>query len=370
MSYLSFTPGFAANLFADYLDGRDLSRSIPGTDAIDAEHFAVQMVGAAALMSLPVDEIGELEGEGGVRDDLVSLTMAARLSELARERPEEREALRDRVERLHLRVAESPVATTAISYQDLYSDLAWSLSARGEHERALDMARRAVAHSLAHDGGMNTGSHLRDLARHVFIARPDEGARLWARIIEHDPTDLWTYVQLGHLGSSVGLPDLARRARRRGVAAIHGRDDDDARSVREGLAREDREEIVARPCAISGAALAELYRALDQASAPGRRTSDLELAHELIPNLASVPVKRRATAADVPPREGVLGALLRANGTPASADPTGIDLPGLGRPSPVRAAAVPARTGPNVARNAPCPCGSGRKWKKCCGGRA
>ncbi len=28
----------------------------------------------------------------------------------------------------------------------------------------------------------------------------------------------------------------------------------------------------------------------------------------------------------------------------------------------------PVRAGPKVGRNDPCPCGSGRKYKKCCGG--
>jgi uncharacterized protein len=30
----------------------------------------------------------------------------------------------------------------------------------------------------------------------------------------------------------------------------------------------------------------------------------------------------------------------------------------------------PRRTTPKVGRNDPCPCGSGRKYKKCCGGAA
>jgi hypothetical protein len=31
---------------------------------------------------------------------------------------------------------------------------------------------------------------------------------------------------------------------------------------------------------------------------------------------------------------------------------------------------VPIRAGPKVGRNDPCPCGSGRKYKKCCEGKA
>ena len=32
-----------------------------------------------------------------------------------------------------------------------------------------------------------------------------------------------------------------------------------------------------------------------------------------------------------------------------------------------QAKAKPVRTGPKVGRNDPCPCGSGKKYKKCCG---
>jgi preprotein translocase subunit SecA len=32
-----------------------------------------------------------------------------------------------------------------------------------------------------------------------------------------------------------------------------------------------------------------------------------------------------------------------------------------------QAKARPVRTGPKVGRNDPCPCGSGKKYKHCCG---
>ena len=37
-------------------------------------------------------------------------------------------------------------------------------------------------------------------------------------------------------------------------------------------------------------------------------------------------------------------------------------------PPPAQAAPVPIRrTSPKIGRNDPCPCGSGKKYKKCCG---
>jgi preprotein translocase subunit SecA len=40
-----------------------------------------------------------------------------------------------------------------------------------------------------------------------------------------------------------------------------------------------------------------------------------------------------------------------------------------GRPAsaPAAASSAPMRSAPRVGRNDPCPCGSGQKYKKCCG---
>lgn len=47
---------------------------------------------------------------------------------------------------------------------------------------------------------------------------------------------------------------------------------------------------------------------------------------------------------------------------PMGAPPPGMDLPQAPKPQPIRQA-----PNANVGRNDPCPCGSGRKYKKCCG---
>ena len=52
-------------------------------------------------------------------------------------------------------------------------------------------------------------------------------------------------------------------------------------------------------------------------------------------------------------------------------DDTGIDLRkdrlALQRLKEAAERAKPVRTGPKVGRNEPCPCGSGKKFKQCCG---
>ena len=56
---------------------------------------------------------------------------------------------------------------------------------------------------------------------------------------------------------------------------------------------------------------------------------------------------------------------LQAQGTPAQRMPVGAPPPGMELP---QTPAAPIRKDePKVGRNDPCPCGSGRKYKKCCG---
>ncbi|MEI6891416.1 MAG: preprotein translocase subunit SecA [Pontiella sp.] len=63
----------------------------------------------------------------------------------------------------------------------------------------------------------------------------------------------------------------------------------------------------------------------------------------------------QAPQAAQPPRPG-------RRPQPIGAPPPGMDLPEAPKPTPIRKA-----PNSNVGRNDPCPCGSGRKYKKCCG---
>ena len=50
--------------------------------------------------------------------------------------------------------------------------------------------------------------------------------------------------------------------------------------------------------------------------------------------------------------------------------PQSKDAPAEAAAVPEPAKAAPAPTGPAVGRNDPCPCGSGKKSKRCCAGQA
>jgi preprotein translocase subunit SecA len=58
---------------------------------------------------------------------------------------------------------------------------------------------------------------------------------------------------------------------------------------------------------------------------------------------------------------------IRERAAPAAAEGAPAQRPGLPRPPTARAAKKKAEKVGKVGRNAPCPCGSGKKYKKCCG---
>jgi uncharacterized protein YecA (UPF0149 family) len=88
--------------------------------------------------------------------------------------------------------------------------------------------------------------------------------------------------------------------------------------------------------------------------------SSRELALRLVPELATARVKQLPTMPTADALIDISNGLLRflrAGLTSAKPPPT------WSQPAPSRAI---ARTGTKVGRNDPCPCGSGKKFKKCC----
>jgi preprotein translocase subunit SecA len=60
-------------------------------------------------------------------------------------------------------------------------------------------------------------------------------------------------------------------------------------------------------------------------------------------------------------------AAMQTQGAPQQRMPAGAPPPGMELPQAFEPAAPIRKDGPKVGRNDPCPCGSGRKYKKCCG---
>jgi preprotein translocase subunit SecA len=99
------------------------------------------------------------------------------------------------------------------------------------------------------------------------------------------------------------------------------------------------------------------------ASSMFRSATSMDAMEEFFQSLSGVQVHNEVSA--------LAAAAAQAAAMPQGQAPMGAPPPGMGAPPPGVGAPQPAapvrRDGPKVGRNDPCPCGSGRKYKKCCG---
>lgn len=343
--FLGATPGYVDALVTAYVAGADMGKVVPGTGRVEAEHFASGTIAAGLIAAVPIG-IDDIHAETAA-SDLPLLAWHERLEHAARKSPApERMRLFERAKQVLRTVAEMPIATKAVWYRDIYAELAHYAAHRRDPE-AIELAKRAIADVVFREEGRDVRPHLRDLGDVSLRLGRDDGAAMFASVLRHDPADVWSYVVLGHAADDAGMPDLGAHAARRGLEVLAPRTDGDAHSLRSQL--KERLAIGPGRCVeradIREASLAELRATLD---APGTGTgaTDVELALALVPDLASVRRKRDPEEADLVPRDQVLDMFRRHGG---------------GSP-PARAAREP-----RVGRNEKCPCGSGKKWKRCCG---
>jgi hypothetical protein len=159
----------------------------------------------------------------------------------------------------------------------------------------------------------------------------------------------------------LGLPSLGKLSAERGLELV-GRARDPERVsdqlrhlLREISTAEDRPDAPAE-------AIEDLRDALHTNFDAEGTASPEELARRLVPELATARVKQ-LPAMPTPVVLADVAERLRRVLPPKPVASAWSDL------SAVRGRMVPPRSGPKVGRNEPCPCGSGKKHKKCCAGK-
>ena len=90
-----------------------------------------------------------------------------------------------------------------------------------------------------------------------------------------------------------------------------------------------------------------------------------ERARELLPGSALPPAARREYRAFVDEALGELEGRGSAPGWQVTLGPRELGMPRFGESG--GSPQMPVRVGPKTGRNEPCPCGSGKKYKRCCG---
>jgi uncharacterized protein len=255
-------------------------------------------------------------------------------------------------------IAASSNRSPALFYEDIFFEAAQSLARRGD-KGALVRQIECLAEELTHTTENNVRMELRDLALfYLELGDPGRGLRLLAETLRHAPDDPWTFNVMALRLPKVGLPSLGKVAAERGLELV-GREGDPGglrdqlrNLLREIGAAEDRSDAPAE-------AIKDLGEALHTPFDARGSESPEELAMRLVPELATARVKELPPMPTPEALADVAERLRRVLPPKPVASPWSGSMASRGR-------MVPPRTEPKVGRNDPCPCGSGKKFKKCC----
>jgi len=274
----------------------------------------------------------------------------------ARARADQRSALR--------RIVDSPFRSPLVGYDAVLIALRHDLPPPSPAE-LLELQRLALAEALRSEQQDNVLSLLRDIAdSQLRLGQLPLALITWLAVVRYDPTAIWTH---NHLAISLGdrFPALAHAAATRALRLMPREDKHGLRPQLRGLIEKHSRSGIEPTSGIERALLEELH------APPGKRSrsSLRSLCMQLVPEVAEVPEKQPEALPD-----SAAFAQLRRDLQRLPLPPPQIQesrsLPPLGalHSQPLAAGAPRAPQG-KVGRNELCPCGTGRKWKRCCGAR-
>ncbi len=232
-------------------------------------------------------------------------------------------------------VANSPIASPLVNYEALNGFLAATLIDKGEPEGITHLLRALAAQLDLNDADGSDFDALDLLDAWHQLGDFAAADNLFAALLRWQP-DNAEYYELGsHFMREAGRLDAALAVSRRALELLTsaGDPDDIAESFRVAIEQMESE-VEANPGEPASPALLD---ALTTDFSAGEELSPKAFCARHLPAMLEQPVKRPLTAADVDGYEE-------------------LDVPETFR-----------RETPKVGRNDPCPCGSGKKFKKCCG---
>lgn len=327
-------------------------------------------VALVAQDALEAAEAGDLDRHAPSGSDwLLTLIAEARLFAAARHRKEGdaggARAAWDEASAVLEKVAASSNRSGVLWYEDIYFEAAQSLVRRGDK---LGLVRQVecIAEGLRNDAkGPNTLSEMRDLAFfYLKLGDHRRGLSILAELHRAKPSDPWAYNALALGLPGIGLNSLGRMAAERGLELVRRGNDPErlenqlSELLKEIGAAEDRSDA---PSDV----VDELRDALRTDFDSVASISPRDWALRLVPEVATARVKERPPM-PTPDALAKIAAGLRAvfrstaAVTPPPSETRAVPFPTLSLVEPI------ARTAPKVGRNDPCPCGSSKKFKKCC----
>ena len=260
--------------------------------------------------------------------------------------------------------ADSPTASPLVNYTALLMQLSYLAMKKGEAQDSVDFAVRAVANENWQNAGEESAELLIDLVGLLNqlgkVGRADE---LLAALIRWTPDRIVNYHLGSHFLREAGRHEAALAVARRGLELVTAKGDEEDLGEALKVEIEELETTLATPPASTPDEDAEDKEA---GIAAASAESEDEAAGTDTP---ASPALAEALTADFDAGEEqdteafCAQALPEAAAFPAMRPLTSEDVDGyeeLQVPETFR------RQGPKVGRNDPCPCGSGKKFKKCC----
>jgi hypothetical protein len=344
----------------------DLDDLIPGMSRRD-----VALIARGALEAIEMeDAVGSLlmEGELQASDWVLCLLAEGRffLSQRLHQQGQSGRgrAMFDLANRVLEDVAASADRSPVLWYPEIFFEAAQALVRRGDREGIVRQIEQIAEELRAPSAGNLRGSLCFLAEFYVQLGEHRAGLSLFAAVARHRPRDPWLYNAAALGFNHLGLPSIARLSAERGLALVGRTGDPERLGAQLQEILDDLGSAADRSDAPADA-LADLRDALqtdfDAVPAEGADSAEAaaDLARRLVPEVATARVK------ELPPAPGEdalasIAARLRASmKKPAKA--RAIALPAAAPPQ-----AAASSTTPRVGRNDPCPCGSGKKYKKCC----
>lgn len=159
----------------------------------------------------------------------------------------------------------SPEHSEMVAYDLLYEDLIYYYRDIRNFPAALRWAHALLAYSEQHfESHLDCAHACRTLAEtYLWAGEPDTGLALFARRLQADPTDIWTYNVLGLALPDVGLNRLTIEVLERGLQLVARRDEENLKDQLTRLRREAAEATTDDHSGeVSPAVLAEFRAAL------------------------------------------------------------------------------------------------------------
>jgi hypothetical protein len=260
------------------------------------------------------------------------------------------------------RLAKSPLRSPAVSYVSVLSALVHDFPATPAREQ-LGLLRLAIAENLTSQTHSNVMGLLCELGDcYVQLGMLDMALHLYLSLVRFDPLDVPVHQ---HLVSSVrrDAPEVALAAAERALLLLPREDKHGLRPQLRGSIEALRGQTSTGSTAFARALLAELTKPPGKKSRIALRT----LCVEVDPAIADVPEREPEPLPDAV-QLAQLRSALRAFPLPYPAHvqrELDAQANALQRTAP--SSVPPAKI--SIGRNDRCPCGSEKKWKRCCGAR-